>query len=403
MEMSKQVVSLWAKRVRNNDWEMTNTSQDYSHNRENATKFGSDERRRIHEELMKPHKKCGDIIVVHSTKENKHIEISSSSVRRIAKSQLDGGPTQGGTVSLQPAAPKLRKIQGDTAHHNKMRLREAEFWISKGQEYVNGLWFADESKMTFSCSPNKKIDIEWTPRGQCGLANWHDVPRHTGQINLFLVISKSGVVDYRIYDDNMKKVHYTNALKKLKGMVLSNAENEDEVTMTCFVHDNLWGAGQPKDKLNETFGEGKWTQYCSEPCYRPHAWKKTPKTKRPLREYLQRCHCEPPDGPIKASYCPKTNLTENCFAQLDRILINLQRTDIESGIGSWPKHGQCSGDREQDGWRSMFWKKKLKAAICVLDEDKEYFKALYKTFITKRCKMYTARRSRGKRLRVSKY
>ena len=398
LDISKQVVHLWAKRVKQNGWEITNTRQDYTSNIENATKFRTGENRRVREELQKPNMKCGQIVTVHSDKEHRQINISESSVRRIAKRKFGDEP------SLQPAVPKPMKIQGDTAHHNKCRLVEAERWLAYGQDYVDGLWFADESKMKFSPQMNKKIDIQWTLRGNCGAANWYEKPTHTAQINLFLVINITGVVYHKVYPNNMKKVHYTNALKHLQKKVNENAEDDDEdaVTMTCFVHDNLWGSGQPKEMLNRTFGDGKWTQYMGEPCYFPHKTKRTPVRHLPTREYKQRCPCEFPDGPVKASYCPKTNLTENCFAQLDRILLRNQRLEIAAGKPAWPKHGQTSGDRAHGGDLCEFWKKKLKRAVRDLNQDKQYFRKLYATFLD-RCKLYTSRQSRGKRLKTTKY
>ena len=48
--------------------------------------------------------------------------------------------------------------------------------------FINGMVFADESKMRFRDHPNKQIDIEWCFRGDASEANWHEAPRHCTQI-----------------------------------------------------------------------------------------------------------------------------------------------------------------------------------------------------------------------------
>ena len=69
------------------------------------------------------------------------------------------------------AKPKGRKVGGMTAHHNKAILTEARYWISKTQNEIDGMVFADESKMRFCEHPNKQIDIEWCFRGDASEVN----------------------------------------------------------------------------------------------------------------------------------------------------------------------------------------------------------------------------------------
>lgn len=384
--VSKQQVSNWAKRVERNDFDITDTKQDFSSNSNNATKFRAEETRQVRTELQKRHVKSGDIVAVNGK------QISSSSVRRIAKRKFQDEPP------LMVSVPKGRKIGGDTAHHNKARLHEAQYWISKGQQFVDGLWFADETKMKFSPQMNRTIDIQWAPRGEAHDANWYDKPAHTAQINLFLAQSINGIEYHKVYNNNMKKVHYTNALKKLRQKVIDNRQDDTKETMTCFVHDNLWGDRQPEEQLDRTFGAGKWTRYPGAPCWKPHATQRTPKRGIPTRQYLKRCHCDFPDGPVKAAYCPKTNLVENTFARLDRILLQNQLIDIDAGRAPWPRHGLTSGEHD----RKKFWRGQLERAVDELNQDKGYFQRQYAGFL-KRCKMYTSRKSMGKRLNYSKY
>ena len=78
------------------------------------------------------------------------------------------------------AKPKGHRVGGNSAHHNKCRLLEAKFWKSQPQEVINGIWFADESKMSLREHKNKMIDIEWVPRGTAGESNWYETPRWPG-------------------------------------------------------------------------------------------------------------------------------------------------------------------------------------------------------------------------------
>ncbi len=384
--VSKQVVSNWVKRVERNGFDITDTRQDFSNNGNNARKFYSADIRQIRHELQKPNVKFGDIVAVNDK------QIAPASIRRLAKRKFEDEPP------LMVSVPKGRKIGGDTAHHNKARLHEARYWLSQGQEHVNGLWFADETKMKFSPQKNRQIDIEWVPRREAHDANWYDKPTHTAQINLFLVESINGIEYENIYFNNMKKVHYTNALKALRRKVIDNRQDDTKTTMTCFVHDNLWQGHQPAEQLDRTFGTGNWTKYMGPPCWKPHKTQRTPKKQQPVRQYLKRCHCEFPDGPVKASYCPKTNLVENSFAQLNRILLQNQMLDIEAGKDPWSRHGMTSSDE----YRKKFWEKELRKAVKQLNQDKAYFRNKYATFLN-RCKMYTSRKSMGKRLNTTKY
>ena len=84
--VSKQQVSNWAKRVERNDFDITDTKQDFSSNSNNATKFRAEETRQVRTELKKPHMKFEDIVAVNGK------QISSSSVRRIAKRKFEDEP-----------------------------------------------------------------------------------------------------------------------------------------------------------------------------------------------------------------------------------------------------------------------------------------------------------------------
>ena len=98
---------------------------------------------------------------------------------------------------------------------------------------------------------------------------------------------------------------------------------------------------------------------------------------------MKRCHCDFPDGPVKAAYCHKTNLVENTFAQLDRILLQNQLIDIDAGRAPWPRHGLTSGEHD----RKKFWRGQLERAVDELNQDKGYFQRQYAGFL-KRCKMF---------------
>ena len=117
------------------------------------------------------------------------------------------------------AKPKKMRVGGRTAHHNKARLVEAKFWKAQDQDVINGVWFADESKMRFREHKNSQIDIEWCFRGEAGEANWYESPRHTTQINLFVVQSRSGIMLFDIYGANMTKAIYATKLPMIRDQI----------------------------------------------------------------------------------------------------------------------------------------------------------------------------------------
>ena len=238
-------------RVRRNNYRVTAIKQDYSKSSQNRRKVFKDEQRLIRQQVRENDLKCGELKVIHSTTKNKRITLSQSTVRRYLKQPFEDEP------SMVAAKPKGFKVGGNTAHHNKCRRLEAEFWNKCTQKDINGIWFADESKITFRAHPNKQINIKWVLRGEASAANWYEEPRHPGQINLFLCQSINGIELFDIYKQNMK-------LEKFKELIpqISAQVNESEAPFTYFMHDNVWRNAQPRALLNEHFGEGKWTQ-CS--------------------------------------------------------------------------------------------------------------------------------------------
>ena len=136
-------VSEWVNRVRKNNYQVTSVQQDYTKSSQNRRKFHDGEIERIRNEIREKKLKCGELKAVYSDKKRKRVEVSESSVRRILKQPFRSEP------SMVAAKPKGYRVGGNTAHHNKCRYIEAKWWLSLDQEEINGIWFADESKMTF--------------------------------------------------------------------------------------------------------------------------------------------------------------------------------------------------------------------------------------------------------------
>ena len=380
MKTNPQQVSDWVRRVRENNYEVTSCEQDYSESSQNSRVFFDAEQQRIRDFIRDEKMKCTEIESVWSDEDQKMITVSASSARRFMKKQLGDEP------SHVAAKPKARKVGGMTAHHNKARLTEAKYWNNKAQEEIDGIVFADESKMRFREHPNKQIDIEWCFRGDASEVNWHEAPRHCTQINLFLVITKNGILMYDLYDKNMSKADYEEKLPTLR----EKLDEAEDFEMTYYMHDNAWRGARPTRALNEFIGEGRWTQYMGTPCKKNHPTMRTPKSNRPCKVPKLRCPCVFPDGPIHAAYNPKLNLTENVFAELDRQLLKNKRADIEKGK-TW---------LVQRTKRKVFWKRQVRKAIRQVNKNKEYFANQYASFKT-RCQAFIA--SRGKRLKTSKW
>ena len=381
MKTTPQQVSEWVRRVRENNYDVTSCKQDYSESSQNSRLFYEAEQKRIRDYIREEKLKCTEIESVWSDKEQKLITVSASSARRIMKKQLGDEP------SHVAAKPKGFKVGGMTAHHNKARLTEARYWNNKPQDEINGMVFADESKMRFRDHPNKQVDIEWCFRGDASEVNWHEAPRHCTQINLFIVITRQGILMYDLYDKNMSKALYEEKLPTIR-------EKLDELgagfEMTYYMHDNAWRGARPTRALNQFIGEGRWTQYMGAPCKKNHKTMRTPVTDKPCKVPRKRCSCDFPDGPVHAAYNPKLNLAENVFAELDRQLLKNKRADNEKGK-TW---------LVQRTKRRTFWKRQVRRAIRQVNKDKEFFENQYAGFKV-RCQAFIA--SRGKRLKTSKW
>ena len=379
LKTNRQQVSDWVARVRKNNYRVTSVQQDYSKSSQNRRKLFDNEIQYIRQTVRKDELKCNELVSVFSDKKNRQVTVSASTVRRCLKRPFRDEP------SMVAARPKGMKVGGKTAHHNKCRRIEAEYWNKQSQKKIEGIWFADESKITFRKHLNRQIDIKWVLRGEATEANWYEKPRHPGQINLFLVQSIDGIELYDIYKNNMGLTEYKELLPQIRQEI-----NKSDAPFTCYMHDNAWKGSQPKAQLNRHIGRGKWTQYMGAPCWKLHKTMRTPKTNKPARTPRLRCNCSFPKGPIHAAYNPKMNLVEETFAKIDRHMLKNQRADSKRNK-PWPQKG---------AGKETFWKKQLTKAIHQVNNDKQFFKNQYRTY-KERCEKFI--KSRGKRLKISKY
>jgi len=379
LKTNRTTVCEWVRRVRENNYQVTNCEQDYTQSSQNRRKFFDNEQQRIRDFIREEKLKSNEIGSVYSDKKKKQITVSATSARRIMKRPFRGEP------SMVPSKPKKMKVGGRTAHHNKCRYIEAKFWKKQPQEIIDGIWFADESKMVFRVHKNSQIDIEWVFRGQASSANWHEAPRHSAQVNLFVMQSKEGIEFYDIYDENMTKARYKELLPQMKQVI-----DDSEASYSYYMHDNAWKGARPIDALNEYMGEGKWTQYMGSPCWIPSKTVRTPKTDKPARQHKKRCNCKfDPEIPWHAAYNPKMNLVENTFAELDKQMTKNMREDSTKGK-SWIMHG---------AGKKRFWKRQLRRAIQQLNKT-DIFENQYNGY-KKRCDAFI--KSRGKRIKNQKW
>jgi hypothetical protein len=387
LKASKETVRTWIAKMRNNSYKPTPLLSDYTGSAQNARRLSVEDQRLIRSMVVEKDLKCDEVVSIYSETSpwgknhgETQISISKSTVRRVLKQKFEDEP------SMVAAVPKAMRIGGNSAHHNRCRLVEARFWDSKDQSYIDGMWFGDESKMTFREHKNKAIDIMWCPRGTAGESNWYEHPRWPGQVNLFLVQSRKGIEFHYIYDRNMKRSDYKKLLPVL-GALIDDAGDR----FSCYMHDNLWRGGEPVQELNEYVGPDRWTRYMGKPCTKKHPTMRTPVRGIPVRVPKLRCRCKFPENtPIHAAYSPKTNLVEETFAKIDRQMTKNKIVDAKIGA-EWPSKG--SG-------KSRFWKMQLDRAIGQVNEDKVYFANQYATF-KKRCKAHIE--SKGKRLKTSKW
>ena len=363
-----------------NGWGLVAPQMDRSKARYNRQIFDDEEQVSI-KLLVKQNKlKVGQLGTQFSKKKGKNMTISSTTGRRILKRAHTGTP------SMWPAVPKKMKVGGRTDHHRRCRLEQAIWIIRMGQDYVNGMLMADESKMTFRINKNRQIDIEWVFRGQAEESNWYDTPRHPGQINLFLCISRNGIELHELYMKNMNKAKYKDLM-----ISVGQISKEADIDFSCYLHDNLWRGNQPVKELDAAFGRDKWTKYMGAPCKTQHDYL-TYKNGKPKLVDKDDCTCTFPTGPVHAAYNPKMNLTEKVFAKLDeQIKKNFASDQEQVPPIVWPVKGTG---------KMTFWMKQLERAIAQVGQNKEYFAALYDGYL-RTAQLYIA--SRGERLRTSKY
>ncbi len=377
----KSVVSDWCTKVKQNGWRVVAVQTDYTKSSQNRRKFYHNEQKAIRDKCLNDGLKANKIGKIYSEKEQKYIDVSASSARRALKRKLSNEP------SCWPAKPKGLRVGGRTPHHDRCRLYEANWWLTRGQEFVDGVWMADETKIQFREHRNKVIDIVWVPRGEASEANWYENPRWPGQINLFILQTKTGISMYDIYNKNMNMDHYKELLTNIKDEIRESGEE-----FTCYLHDNFCRGSQPVAELNHCIGEGRWTKYMGRPCTQPHPFRKTPKRKIPVRMPKPVCECTFPQGPVHAAFNPKLNLCENTFAELDRIMT---RNKIEDEKLDPPRKWIMKGTDKKAWWRD-----ELIRAIQQLNERPEYFENQYNGYLD-RCRKFVA--SNGKRQKLSKY
>ncbi len=190
---SRETVSRWCAKVRENDYKPSHLLSDYTGSAQNANKWTIDEQKKLRKKVLDEKLKCNEVDMLYSAKHQSERSISASTVRRMLKRKFEDEP------SLVPVVPKPMKIGGLTAHHNRCRLTEAQNWLSKPQSLINKIWFADEKKVTFREHPNRSIYITWAIRGTAGRTGFYECPRWPGQTNLYLLQSIDGIEHVHIF------------------------------------------------------------------------------------------------------------------------------------------------------------------------------------------------------------
>ena len=143
LQTNHSQVSDWVGRVRQNGYQVTGVSRDYSKSRQNARRFFDAEQKRVRQLIIDEKLKSTQVATVWSDKKGRQIPVSASSVRRCLKRKFPDEP------SMVASRPKGMRVGGDTAHHNKCRLTEARYWKSQGQAFIDGVFFVDETKIAF--------------------------------------------------------------------------------------------------------------------------------------------------------------------------------------------------------------------------------------------------------------
>ena len=90
----------WVKRVRENNWQVTDTRTDYKKTSQNRRKFFEAEQKRIRDAIRTQKLKSHELPTVWSDKDQEMISVSATSARRYMKRKYPDEP------SMLPAKPK---------------------------------------------------------------------------------------------------------------------------------------------------------------------------------------------------------------------------------------------------------------------------------------------------------
>jgi hypothetical protein len=143
---------------------------DYTESSQNRRVLSDEDIGKIRKQVLTKKLKANEVLyAVWSESKQTNITLSTSTINRVLKRKWGDEP------SMIAAVPKPMRIMGNASHYNRCRKHEAEFWLAKDDQYIEGMWFGDESKITFREHKNRAIDIVWTLRGTAGATNWYRV------------------------------------------------------------------------------------------------------------------------------------------------------------------------------------------------------------------------------------
>lgn len=117
MQTTKETVSQWCAKVRNNRFQPTPLLSNYNSSSQNARKLTDEEQRKLRKKVRDEKLKCDEVVSIYSERKQKEVTLSRETVRRALKRTFPDEP------SMVAARPKAMKIMGSSAHHNRCRLQ----------------------------------------------------------------------------------------------------------------------------------------------------------------------------------------------------------------------------------------------------------------------------------------
>jgi len=241
-------------------------------------------------------------------------------------------------LGLSKAAPKEKQLVL-TAHHRRIRLLYARHKLTLTDQQLHAQLFGDEKGYGKAVKPNRKNVVQYCEPGQEAITNVHTISRYDGlhMLNMFLVISSSGVFYSKIFEGEFTNAVYSQCIREMQPLMAALRRRNRGQGFSMFVHDSCMKGAKPVAELDRCFGQGKWTETPPPPCKRftGTVTRKFVRRRgvghwREYRDWVYRevCTCNPRNiGRLHAAKAPELNIVEQAINMHSGYMYEIQKRD----------------------------------------------------------------------------